>query len=135
MTATPGSILLDSQALSLLVRRDRSLGLMADKARRAGIPVHVSILTVIEAAQGRFDRSRLDWVLSRLYRVESVTPADGMTALDLLGAAGNPSGHAHAIDAAVAALALRLPGPTIVYTSDPDDWRRLLGRRVTLVTV
>jgi len=130
-----GSILFDSQALWLLLHDDP--GMMAATARAAQrrIPVHASILTVVEASRGRADQRRLHWVLSRFRRIDEVTRADGFAALDLLRAAGGLSGHTFASDACVAALALRLPGPTVVYTSDGGDWWRLVGGRVGIVGV
>jgi hypothetical protein len=43
--------------------------------------------------------------------------------------------HAHAIDATVAATALRQPAPVLILTSDPDDMTRLCGRAVDVVRV
>lgn len=42
-------------------------------------------------------------------------------------------GHKYAIDAMVAEVALRLPGPTVVLTSDVDDMVKLCGRRVRAI--
>jgi hypothetical protein len=126
------SILLDCQGLSLLLRRDRGMGAMMERARSRDVPVFASILTVMEAAHGRIDRAHLNYVLSRLYSVEEVTREDGMMGLNLMRSAG-VAGHSHAIDAACAALALRLPGRPAVYTSDPDDWWLLLGDRALIV--
>ncbi|WP_211268829.1 hypothetical protein [Actinoplanes subtropicus] len=42
-------------------------------------------------------------------------------------------GHKYAIDAMVAEVALRLPGPVVVLTSDVDDMVGLCGRRVRVV--
>lgn len=87
-------------------------------------------MTIVEAVHRRTDRNRLNWLLSRTV-VEPVTAPDARTAVRLLQEAGDLHGPAHAIDALVAASALRLPGPVVV-TSDPDDWRRLVGDRVRL---
>jgi predicted nucleic acid-binding protein len=125
------SLVLDSEALSLLLRNDRAMAARIEASRRAGVPVLVSVLTIVEAVQGRTDLARLKWVLSRL-RVEPVSQEDSLTAVELLRDAGGLHGHKYAIDALVAALALRAPAPVIVLTSDHDDWSKLCGDRVTV---
>lgn len=128
------AVLFDSQALSLLLAKDRGVIAMVEAARRAGCPVVISALTVVEAAEGRTDMPRLEWTLSRL-DVRSVEAGDAMVAVRLLREAGGLHGHAHAIDALVAALALRLGSSPVVVTSDPKDWHRLVGEQVSLTTV
>ncbi|MET9763808.1 PIN domain-containing protein [Streptomyces sp. NPDC006372] len=123
------SLVLDSQALSLLLRSDRQMITRIEAARRVGVPVLVSALTVVEAVYGKTDTARLHWVLSRL-QVQDVTQADSLTAVQLLSEAGGLHGHKYAIDALVAAMALRVPGPVLVLTSDRDDWSKLCGERV-----
>jgi len=118
----------------MLLAQDRGIVAMMEAARRAGCPVVVSALTVVEAVEGRTDTRRLEWVLSRLH-LREVDPADAMTAIRLLRDAGDLHGHTHAIDALVAALALRLGQSPVVVTSDPTDWHRLVGNRVRLATV
>ncbi|MFD6935706.1 PIN domain-containing protein [Streptomyces goshikiensis] len=125
------SLVLDSEALSLLLRNDRRMAARIEASRQVGVPVLVSALTIVEAAQGKTDLARLKWVLSRL-RVESVSPEDSLTAVALLRDAGGLHGHKYAIDALVAALALRAPAPVIVLTSDRDDWSKLCGGRVII---
>ncbi|WP_218040279.1 hypothetical protein [Actinomadura sp. WMMB 499] len=44
-------------------------------------------------------------------------------------------GHKYAIDATVAGVALRQPGPVAMLTSDIDDMFQLCGDRVRLVRV
>jgi transposase len=44
-------------------------------------------------------------------------------------------GHKYAIDAALAAVALRQPGRVTVFTSDEDALRKLCGERVVIVTL
>lgn len=125
------SVVLDSQALSLLLRSDRAMTARIEATRRAGLPVRVSALTVVEAAHGKTDMPRLHWHLSRL-RLEAVTPEDSLEAVKLLKEAGGLHGHKYAIDALVAAMALRSPAPALVLTSDRDDWTRLCGDRVII---
>ncbi|GAB2450599.1 MULTISPECIES: type II toxin-antitoxin system VapC family toxin [Streptomyces] len=125
------SIVLDSQALSLLLDNDRRMVVRIEAARREGVPVLVSVLTIVEAVYGKTDTARLNWVLSRL-KVEEVNQADSMTAVRLLQDAGGLHGHKYAIDALVAAMALRSPAPVLVLTSDRDDWSKLCGDRVAI---
>ncbi|MCL2091867.1 MAG: PIN domain-containing protein [Micrococcales bacterium] len=129
MRIVPRTVVLDAQGLSLLVDRDEAMTAFLLAARRAETPVVVSPVTIVEAVHRGTDRSRLDWLLSRLV-VEPVTEPDARAAVRLLHEAGGLHGHTHAIDALVAALALRLPAPVVVVTSDPDDWNRLVGDRV-----
>ncbi|WP_217222517.1 PIN domain-containing protein [Streptomyces anulatus] len=123
------SLVLDSEALSLLLRNDRGMAARIEASRQAGVPVLVSALTIVEAVHGKTDLARLKWVLSRL-RVEPVIQEDSLTAVALLQDAGGLHGHKYAIDALVAALTLRVPAPVIVLTSDRDDWSKLCGKRV-----
>jgi predicted nucleic acid-binding protein len=94
----------------------------------------VSALTVGEAVHGKTDTARLRWLLSRL-QVQDVTQADSLTAVQLLSDAGGLHGHQYAIDALVAAMALRSPAPVLALTSDRDDWSRLCGDRVQIKDV
>ncbi|MGW6546732.1 PIN domain-containing protein [Streptomyces massasporeus] len=128
------SLVLDFQALSLLLRNDRQMITRIEAARRVGVPVLVSALTVVEAVYGKTDTVRLHWVLSRL-QVQDVTQADSLTAVRLLRDAGNLHGHKYAIDALVAATALRSPAPVLVLTSDRDDWSKLCGDGVRIKDV
>jgi predicted nucleic acid-binding protein len=128
------SVVLDSEALSLLLRNDRSMAARIEASRQAGVPVLVSPLTIVEAVQGKTDLPRLKWLLSRL-RVEPVNQEDSLIAVTLLRDAGGLHGHKYAIDALVAALALRVPAPVIVLTSDRDDWSKLCGKRVIIKEV
>ncbi|MGW4382890.1 PIN domain-containing protein [Kitasatospora sp. NPDC004531] len=125
------SLVLDSQAFSLLLRNDRRMAARLEASRQSGVPVLVSVLTIVEAVHDRTDSARLNWLLSRL-RVEPVTQDDSLTAVALLRDAGGLHGHKYAIDALVAALALRAPAPVVVLTSDRDDWSKLCGSRVII---
>lgn len=128
------TLVLDSEALSLLLRDDRRTVARIEAARRQRVLVTVSALTIVEAVHGRTDTARLAWLLSRL-QVEDVRQDDSMRAVELLRDAGGPHGHKYAIDALVAAMALRSPGPVLVLTSDRDDWTRLCGDRVVVKDV
>ncbi|WP_405899692.1 PIN domain-containing protein [Streptomyces sp. NBC_00727] len=128
------TLVLDSQALSLLLRNDRQMVTRIEAARRVGVPILVSALTVVEAVHGKTDAARLRWLLSRL-QVQDVTQADSLTAVQLLSDADGLHGHKYAIDALVAAMALRSPAPVLVLTSDRDDWSKLCGDRVQIKEV
>ena len=75
----------------------------------------------------------MSWLLSRI-RVEDVTKETARRSAALLKATGL-HGHKYAIDAMVAEVALRLPGPVAILTSDTDDMAKLCGDRVRLVGV
>lgn len=63
-----------------------------------------------------------------------MTEAGAKAAAQLLKAAGL-HGHKYAIDATVAEMALRQPGPVAMLTSDVDDMARLCGDRIRLIGV
>ncbi|TDQ53594.1 DNA-binding protein [Actinorugispora endophytica] len=128
-----GTLVLDSQALSLLLRSDADLIAYIDDARDHNIAVVISSMTVIEARDTRIKTARLNWVLSGL-EVREVTLEIARAASDLLGRSGL-HGHHHAIDAVVAVTAMREPGPVLVVTSDPDDLRRLCDDRVAISAI
>ncbi|WP_405584770.1 PIN domain-containing protein [Streptomyces sp. NBC_01190] len=123
--------LLDSEGLSQWVRGDRRMGARLKDADRSDIPVVTTSMTLIEAYHGKLHRPAWRWALSRL-RVEPVTEQIANGAIDLLQEAGL-HGHKYAIDAALAAVALRQPGRVTIFTSDEDDMRKLCGDRVVVV--
>lgn len=135
MKAPPArSMILDAQALSLLLRADRRMIARIEAARREHVLARISALTIVEAVDGKTNTARLNWVLLRL-QVEDVIQADSMKAVQLLEAAGGLHGHKYGIDAFVAAMALRSPAPVLVLTSDRDDWSRLCGDQVKIKDV
>lgn len=83
------SVVLDSEALSLLLRNDRSMAARIKASRQAGVPVLASPLTTVEAVQGKTDLPRLKWVLPRL-RMEPVSHEDSQIA----GGAASERGRA-----------------------------------------
>lgn len=125
------SYLLDSEGLSRWVRGERRMGLRLKDAHRTGIRVMTTSMTLIEAFDMKTYRPAWHWALSRIH-VEPVTEGVAKEAIGLLGAAGL-HGHKYAIDAALAAVALRQPGPVTVFTSDEDDMRQLCGGRAVVV--
>jgi predicted nucleic acid-binding protein len=103
------------------------------EAQNNDFRVVVSAITPVEAQDVRVNADRLRWFLSRL-RVEPVSEETSMTAIDLLRVA-RLHGHKYAIDAIVAATALRAVKPVIVLTSDEDDMTKLCGKSVKIVAV
>ncbi|MEX3102751.1 DNA-binding protein [Streptomyces sp. V2] len=126
-------LVLDSQGLSSWIDRDRKVMLLLEQAERDGADVAMSAATIIEASYAGVDTARLNWLLSRV-RVEAVTKDSARRSAQLLKDAGL-HGHKYAIDAMVAEVALRLPGPVAVLTSDADDMVKLCGKRVRVVGV
>jgi predicted nucleic acid-binding protein len=123
--------LLDSEGLSQWVCGDRRMGARIKDAERADIPVVTTSMTLVEAYHAKLHRPAWRWALSRL-RIEPVTEQVADAAIDLLQDAGL-HGHTYAIDAALAAVALREPGRVTIFTSDEDGMRKLCGDRVVVV--
>ena len=94
-------------------------------------PAVVSAATLVEVIHPKINRAAFRWTMSRV-RVEPVTREIAEAAAGLLNQVGL-HGHTNAIDAIVAATALALPGWATIFTSDPDDLRRLVGNRATVV--
>ena len=114
-----GSVVLDSQGLSLLLQEDMRMVKRVEKARSESFHVVISAITILEAEPGGPARRRRDFVLSRLH-IEPVTRELTLLAAELLHRTGM-RGHQHAINSVVAATALRQVRPVILYTPDPDD--------------
>ncbi|MEU6170955.1 hypothetical protein ABZ832_03420 [Streptantibioticus parmotrematis] len=87
-------------------------------------------MTLIEAHHKRMNHAAWSWALSRI-AVEGVTREIAGEAIDLLVTAGL-HGHKYAIDAALAAVALRQRGDVTIFTSDPEDMKLLCGNRVVI---
>jgi hypothetical protein len=128
-----GTLVLDCEGLSKLVGDHEPAVALVAEARRRGMEVVISTLTIIEAAHSRTDRARLAWVLSGL-RIVHIGDEEAKAASALLISAGL-HGHEYAIDAAVAEMALRQQRPVVMLTSDVDDMTKLCGGRVRLVPV
>jgi predicted nucleic acid-binding protein len=126
-----GTLVLDSEGLAKAVLRDRAVTAWLALARADDLRVITSAATLVEVVHPRINRPALEWTLSRLI-VEPVTDAVARHAATLLTAAGL-HGHKYAIDAALAVVALRQPGPVTVFTSDEDDMRKLCADRVVVV--
>jgi hypothetical protein len=128
-----GTLVLDCEGLSKLVNDHEPAVALVAEARKRGMEVVISALTIIEAAHSRTDTARLAWVLSGL-RIVHIGDEEAKAASPLLISAGL-HGHKYAIDAAVAEMALRQQRPVVMLTSDVDDMTKLCGGRVRLVPV
>ena len=128
-----GTLVLDSEGLSKLVNDHEPAVALVAEARKRGMEVVISALTIIEAAHSRTDKARLAWVLSGL-RIVHIGDEEARAASALLISAGL-HGHKYAIDAAVAEMALRQQRPVVMLTPDVDDMTKLCGGRVRLVPV
>nr|WP_206443064.1 hypothetical protein [Candidatus Protofrankia californiensis] len=93
----------------------------------------ISANTIIEVSDAGVSMPRLNWVLSRL-KVEPITEQTAKASTKLLKEA-KLHGHKYAIDATVAEVALRQPGPVVMLTSDVDDMSKLCGNRVRMIAV
>ncbi|GLW29620.1 hypothetical protein [Actinoplanes regularis] len=125
------SLVLDSQGFSEWIDQDRKVMRLLEQAERDGVDLAMSAATIIEVSHSDVDIARLSWLLPRI-RVEPVTKESACHSAGLLKAAGL-HGHEYAIDAMVAELALRLPGPVAVLTSDVDAMVELCGQRVRII--
>ncbi|MFE2674353.1 PIN domain-containing protein [Streptomyces hygroscopicus] len=128
-----GSLVLDSQGLSLYLEEDRAVMNMVRSALDRGADRVVSGATLIEAQHNGIKRTRWHYVLSQL-RIEPLSVDWSKEAALLLRDTGL-HGHKYAIDAMVAVTALHQPGPVVMLTSDTDDMAKLCGERITLVAV
>ncbi|MGW5971720.1 PIN domain-containing protein [Streptomyces sp. NPDC055186] len=123
--------LLDSEGLSQTVRGATGMKGRLKTAHLSGIRVMTTSMILIEAYDVRTSLPAWHWALSRIH-VEPVTEDIAKDAVELLKETGL-HGHKYAIDAALAAVALRQPGPVTVFTSDEDDLRKLCGDRVVVM--
>ncbi|MER6069485.1 DNA-binding protein [Streptomyces sp. NPDC001852] len=128
-----GTLVLDCEGLSKFVADHEPVVALVAEARRRGMEVVVSALTLIESAHSRVNKARLAWALSGM-RIVPVGDEEAKAASALLIGAGL-HGHKYAIDAVVAEMALRQRRPAVMLTSDVDDMTKLCGGRVRLVAV
>ncbi|MFE2284604.1 DNA-binding protein [Streptomyces sp. NPDC059443] len=124
---------LDSEGLSALIEQDRKVLPLIRRLQSAGTDLVVCANTIVEVSHARVNPSKLNWALSAV-KIEPVTAEAAKGAARLLKDTGL-HGHKYAIDATVAEMALRQPGPVVMLTSDVDDMRVLCGDRVRLVAL
>ncbi|MCM1970940.1 DNA-binding protein [Streptomyces sp. G1] len=127
------TVVLDSQGLSAWIAQDRKILAMFQVFHAVGADFVIGANAIVEVSHARVNMPRLRWVLSRV-KVEPVTEDAARASAELLKAAGL-HGHKYAIDATVAEVALRQPGPVVMLTSDVDDMARLCGDRVRLIGI
>lgn len=125
------SVVLDSEGLSAWVAQDRKVLGLLKVFHEMGADLIISANTIVEVSHSRVNMPRLQWTLSRV-KVEPVTEQTAKDAARLLKTAGL-HGHKYAIDATVAEVALRQPGPVVLLTSDIDDMARLCGKQIGLI--
>ncbi|WP_432124694.1 DNA-binding protein [Streptomyces sp. C10-9-1] len=127
------TVVLDSQGLSAWTSQDRAVLAMIRSFHAMAADLVVCANTIVEVMHARVNTARLNSVLSQV-KVEAVTEQAAEAAAGLLKEA-DLHGHTCAIDATVAELALRRPGPVAMLTSDIDDMARLYGNRVRLIAI
>lgn len=128
-----GTLVLDCEGLSRLVRRTPELTEWLAGAEAEDIRVVTSSVTLVEARDPKVSQAQFDYAVSR---VNVVPPTEAMArhASKLLASAGL-HGHKYALDAIVAATALASPSPVTVLTSDPEDLLLLCGPGIRVVKV
>lgn len=127
---TGGSLVLDSQGLSLYIDQDRAVLNLIRSALERGADRIISAVTLTEAQRPGLKAPRRDYVLSQL-SVKPLTVPWAREAAQLLEDTGL-RGHSHAM---VAVTALHQSPPVVMLTSDVDDMMLLCGDKVRLVAV
>jgi predicted nucleic acid-binding protein len=120
-----GTLVLDCEGLSALVRRILELTEWLAAAEAEDIRLVTSSVTLVEARDPKTDQARFDYAVSRV-NIVPPTEAIARHAGKLLASAGL-HGHKYALDALVAATALASPSPVTVLTSDPEALQLLCG--------
>ncbi len=128
-----GTLVLDCEGLSRLVRRTPEITEWLTAAEAEDIRVVASSVTLVEARDPRVSQARFDYAVSRV-NIVPPTEAIARRASKLLAAAGL-HGHKYALDAIVAAHALTSPAPATVLTSGPEDLLMLCGPSIRVVKV
>ncbi|QKW20856.1 DNA-binding protein [Kitasatospora sp. NA04385] len=127
------TVVLDSRGTSAWISQDRGVLAMIKAFHSTGAGLVIGANTIVEISHARANTARLDRVLSQA-RIEPVTEHAARAAAALLKQAGL-HGHKYAIDATVAEMALRQPGPVAMLTSGVDDMAKLCGDRVRLIAI
>lgn len=122
MTDLPAALVLDSQGLSEAAHGGEVVRSLVRRARKAGVPVVVSAVTMTEVLRGHRRDAGVHLLLQWL-RIEPVTAAIGRRAGELLGRTRRKD----TVDAIVVTTADILPRPVLIVTSDPADIGALAG--------
>jgi predicted nucleic acid-binding protein len=128
-----GTVVLDCEGLVRWSEADQRVTALVREAQENDFRVIISAMTPIEAQDVRVKSDRLRWYLSRL-KIEPVTEDICLLAIELLRDA-RLHGHKYAIDAVVAATALRATKPVVILTSDEDDMTKLCGKAAKIVAL
>ncbi|SDN46636.1 type II toxin-antitoxin system VapC family toxin [Streptomyces wuyuanensis] len=128
-----GTLVLDCEGLSKLVRRTPELTEWLAAAEGEDIRIVISSVTLVEARDPKTDQARFDYAVSRV-NVIPPTEAIARHASKLLASAGL-HGHKYALDAIVAATAFASPTPVTVLTSDPEDLLILCGPGIRVIKI
>lgn len=131
MTERIETVVLDSEGLSAWIAQDRKFLALLRIFHEMGADLTIGANTIVEVSHSRTNMPRLNWTLSRV-KVVPVTEAAAKSAAELLKSTGL-HGHKYAIDATVAEVALRQPGPVALLTSDSDDMTKLCGHQVRII--
>lgn len=138
--AVGGALLLDAEALAKLADGNHLAVSFARDAHERSGRVVTAAATLAELLRGGPQDAKVHRVLDQI-RVVPVDKRLGRIAGELLGRTGL-SGHRCTINALLAAVALGLPRPVVLLTSDPADMARLTeeperprAERVTVVRV
>ncbi|WP_239395853.1 hypothetical protein [Frankia sp. CiP3] len=131
MTKRIETVVPDRAGLSAWIVQDRQVAAMIQIFSELESDLVISATTIIEVSHAGVNIPRLNWLLSRI-KVEPVTEETAKASARLLKEA-NLHGHRYAIDATVAEMALRQPGPVAMLTSDVDDMSKLCGGQVYLI--
>ncbi len=128
-----GTLVLDCEGLSKLVRRTPELTEWLAAAEAEDIRLVTSSVTLVEARDPKTNQARFDYAVSR---VNIVPPSEAVArqASKLLASAGL-HGHKYALDALVAATANASPAPVTVLTSDPEDLLMLCGPGIRVIKI
>lgn len=124
----PHSFILDAEALSALAVNSRAMQAWATLVHRTDSTLHASTLTLAEVTDGGARDAGVRRVVKALH-LHPVTEEVGYLAGRLRAAAATSRRKPRdlTVDAVVAATALELTGPAVVFTSDPGDLRALLA--------
>lgn len=128
-----GSLVLDCEGLSKLVRRSSELTEWLAGTEAEDIRVVTSSVTLVEARDPRVGQARFDHAVSRV-NVIPPTEAIARHASKLLASMGL-HGHKYAPDAIVAATAPASPAPVTIPTSDPEDLLMSCGPGVRVIEI
>ncbi|WP_103534531.1 DNA-binding protein [Streptomyces sp. SM11] len=128
-----GTLVLDCEGLSKLVRRTPELTEWLAAAEAEDIRVITSSVTLVEARDPKTNQARFDYAVSRV-NIVPPTEASAHHASKLLASA-SLHGHKYALDAIVAATVLASPSPVTVLTSDPADLLILCGPGIRVIRI